>query len=445
MNYLDDYESSSNRKIPYDDIPISRNSTSSSRRSSSSSSRTPVMVNRVLACLVAVLFVINIVLCSVSIYFLKHSKTKEVNVFYNNINADTESSALATSTAWWSSVCVAAGGSVSTNDSESFFSNARSRGSGVIYRIADDNKTIYFITCYHVVSGYEDKVWVLLPSQLKPIAVEVVSYSSHYDIAVLKYKSSTTADDILEGCTPIQVYDSTYLSVGDDSFAVGNPLSNGFSVTKGVISRINTLITVDNNNYLSREIQTDAAINPGNSGGGLFNAEGKFVGLINAKLNSSKSGTTTITVAGTAYAIPSTLVCSIAESIISNSGKATYVNLGVEFENDLDMGVTQTEVTYQGKNKLILKNYVTVSSVVDNSIAYRKLHAGDIIDSIEITVLEGGKAVQKIIDMYNIYTFEDYSFAIVSGSEMKFNIRRNGITSTTVVINASSFKHIVGE
>ena len=444
MSYLDDYESSSRNKIPYDDIPIARNGSSSSRRRSSS--RAPMLgINKILICLVSVMFVINIVLCSVSVYFLRHSKTKEVNVFYNNINADTESSALATSTAWWSSVCVAAGGTVSTNDSDSFFTSARSRGSGIIYRIASDNKTIYFVTCYHVISGYEDKVWVLLPSQLKPIAVEVVSYSSHYDIAVLKYKSATTAEDVLEGCTPIQIYDSTYLSVGDDSFAVGNPLSNGFSVTKGIVSRINTLITVDNNNYLSREIQTDAAINPGNSGGGLFNAEGKFIGLINAKLNTSKSGTTTITVAGTAYAIPSTLVCSIAESIIKNGGKATYVNLGVEFENDLEMGITQTEIQYQGKNKKILRNYVVVDSVVSGSIAYRKLHAGDIIDSIEFSIIEGGKTVQKKVEMFNIYNFEDHSFAIVSGSEIKFNIRRNGITEETVTVLASSFKHIDGE
>ena len=444
MSYLDDYESSSRNKIPYDDIPISRSSSSSSKRRSSS--KAPMAgVNKILICLVSVMFVINIVLCSVSVYFLRHSKTKEVNVFYNNINADTESSAPATSTAWWSSVCVAAGGTVSTNDAESFFTSARSRGSGIIYRIASDNKTIYFVTCYHVISGYEDKVWVLLPSQLKPIAVEVVSYSSHYDIAVLKYKSSTTAEDVLEGCTPIQIYDSTYLSVGDDSFAVGNPLSNGFSVTKGIISRINTLITVDNNNYLSREIQTDAAINPGNSGGGLFNAEGKFIGLINAKLNTSKSGTTTITVAGTAYAIPSTLVCSIVESIIKNNGKATYVNLGVEFENDLDMGITQTEVQYQGKNKKILRNYVVVDSVISGSIAYRKLHAGDIIDSVEFSIIENGKSVQKKVEMFNIYNFEDHSFAIVSGSEIKFNIRRNGITEETVTVLASSFKHIDGE
>lgn len=442
MNYLDDYENSSRNKIPYDDIPISRSGSSFSRKRSS---KTPMGVNKVLICLVSVLFAINVVLCSVSVYFLKHSKTKEVNVFYNNINADTESSALATSTAWWSSVCVAAGGSVSINNTDSFFTSARSRGSGIIYRIADDNKTIYFVTCYHVISGYEDKVWVLLPSQLKPIAVEVVSYSSHYDVAVLKYKSATTADDILEGCTPIQMYDSSYLSVGDDSFAVGNPLSNGFSVTKGIVSRINTLITVDNNNYLSREIQTDAAINPGNSGGGLFNAEGKFIGLVNAKLNSSKSGTTTITVAGTAYAIPSTLVCSIVESIIKNNGKATYVNLGVEFEEDLNLGVTQAEVNYQGKNKKILKNYVAVDSVVSGSIAYRKLHVGDIIESIEMSVIENGKVVKKTIDMYNIYTFEDHSFAIVSGSEIKFKVKRNGITDTTVTILASSFKHIDGE
>ena len=36
-----------------------------------------------------------------------------------------------------------------------------------------------------------------------------------------------------------------------------------------------------------RVMRTDAAINPGNSGGGLFDAQGKLVGITNAKLGDS--------------------------------------------------------------------------------------------------------------------------------------------------------------
>lgn len=444
MNYGDNYNYSQNSKIPYDDTPISR--TERSQKKVRNSSNVSASTQKILACLVAVLVVVNIVLCSVSVYFLRHSKTKEVNVFYNDIVADTESLEIASTTAKWSTVCVGAGGSVGENY-DSFFNSTRSRGAGVIYRKSDDDKTIYFITCYHVVKGYTDRVWVMLPSRLKALKVEVVASSPHYDISVLKYTASSNVDNILDGCVPISIYDSGFLSEGESVFAVGNPLSSGFSITRGVVSRLNTMITVDENNYSSREIQTDASINPGNSGGGLFNAEGKFVGLVNAKLNSSKTGTTTITVAGTAYAIPSNLVCSIAESIIKNNGKPTYVNLGCVFTNNSDLGITKKEVTdSSGKLKELERYYVEVSSVAGGSLASGKLHAYDIVDKVELTVIECGKVTQKTIEMRNIYSFEDYSFSIVSGSTMVFYVRSRGIgESKPVEIVASSFVNVTGE
>lgn len=438
MSYIDDYNDNvNNKKIPYDDIPISRNyeSKKSSRRQSVS---TPV--TKILIVLVAVLFVANIVLCSTAFYYLKHGKVKNVNYYYPNIEANQESiSTYAMTTALMSTICVSAGGNAT--DYDSFFTHTLSKGSGVIYRV--DGNTIYFITCYHVVNGH-DNIWVLLPSQRVPIKVSLVSYSSHYDIAVLSYRASNP-DDVLDGCTPIKTYDSNYLTMGDKVFAVGNPLSGGFSITEGVVSRLNTLITIDSNNYESREIQTSAAINPGNSGGGLFNSEGRFVGLVNAKLNTAKSGTSTITVAGTAYAIPGTLTLSIAESIIKNKSKTQRVDLGAVFGYDDDRGSTIYSVKDEfGTTKMILASYVVVSSVTRGSIAYQKLHAGDQIVSIEFDVLEKGERVHKKIQMFSKYTFEDYSFAIVSGSDIIFNIIEDGVgeEEKQVVIEASAFRTI---
>ena len=233
--------------------------------------------------------------------------------------------------------------------------------------------------------------------------------------------------------------------MGDKVFAVGNPLSGGFSITEGVVSRLNTLITIDSNNYESREIQTSAAINPGNSGGGLFNSEGRFVGLVNAKLNTAKSGTSTITVAGTAYAIPGTLTLSIAESIIKNKSKTQRVDLGAVFGYGDDRGSTIYSVKDEfGTTKMILASYVVVSSVTRGSIAYQKLHAGDQIVTIEFDILEKGERVHKKIQMFSKYTFEDYSFAIVSGSDIIFNIIEDGVgeEEKQVVIEASAFRTI---
>ncbi|MQB00210.1 MAG: trypsin-like serine protease [Actinobacteria bacterium] len=56
--------------------------------------------------------------------------------------------------------------------------------------------------------------------------------------------------------------------VGDEVYAIGHPLGEDWSVTFGHIS-------ADRGAYL----QTDLNVLPGNSGGGLFNSDGKLIGL----------------------------------------------------------------------------------------------------------------------------------------------------------------------
>lgn len=422
MSYTDGYgDNYSSSKIPYDDIPISR------RAPKKKHQRVSVSNFRVLVSLVAVMFIINIGLCIALIYHVKHAVVKNVVVNHNNITAvGDEIYPLAVDTAEWSSVCVAAGGSC--YDEASFFRNTSSRGSGVIYKVDEDKDVVYFLTCYHVVDGY-DKYYVLLPSQLKPVRAEMVGYSSHYDIAVLKINNVSK----LDSCTAIQICDSTYLTTGEKVFAVGNSLSGGPSATSGIISRINTMIRVEGNTFLSREIQTDAAINPGNSGGGLFNNEGKFIGLINAKLNSTQSGNSTVTVSGTAYAIPSNLVTSIADSMIKNNGAPTCINLGVEFKHNEDFGVERFEFR---ENKLIDIYKVEVSTVSSGSISSGELMKNDIVKSFKFTDIYGK---EHEISMFNMYSFEDVKFIIKPHSKIEFVVDRPFAGEKTISITASSF------
>ena len=434
MGYFDDYnENMRNEKIPYDDIPISRGH--APRRTE----RNAAPKIKILTVMVAILFILNIVLCCTTFYFLKNSKSKTVNVYYNELKPTQESiSNYAKAEAKWSSVCIAAGGSC--NDYDSFFHNTRSKGSGVIYKIDKTKGVIYFLTCNHVIDGH-DNIWVMLPSQLDPIKVKLVPAAAYYDIAVLSYETDDV-DDVLDSCTAVKLYDTTYLSEGEDVFAVGNPLSGGFSITTGVVSRLNTMITIDTNRYESREIQTSADINPGNSGGGLFNYKGELVGIVNAKLETAKSGTTTITVAGTAYAIPGNLAFGIADSIIENNSRATYVDLGVTFKHD-SVGVTQNYEPYGSDYKFVESYKVLVESVEDGSIAYRKLHVGDVVESIEFDVLKNGNIVHVVVKMYNKFVFEDYSYSIIKNSNIKFNIKTAGSEEPkTIVIEASSTKEI---
>ena len=105
------------------------------------------------------------------------------------------------------------------------------------------------------------------------------------------------------------------------------------------------------------------------------------------------------------------------------------------------MGASQVYVNHDGELKSIDRYYVQVSSV-SKGIAYGKLHAGDIIEAIEFQTEIGGEAQTIKVDMYNKYIFEDYSFAIVENSEMKFYIQGQ---ESPVVVVASATKTVSGD
>ena len=64
--------------------------------------------------------------------------------------------------------------------------------------------------------------------------------------------------------------------VGEAVIAIGNPFGERDSVTFGIISHIDRQANGLNINH---HFQTDAPINPGNSGGGLFDMQGRLVGI----------------------------------------------------------------------------------------------------------------------------------------------------------------------
>lgn len=426
MSYIDETRNSSNSKIPYDDIPISRN-----ERHSRHGGRKNAPSFKLFAAFLAFSFLINIALCISTIYFFKNGITKNINIFDNHFSSSTSISSLAVANARWSSVCVAAGGSC--NDEGTFFRNTRSQGSGVILSLDIEKKEAYFLTCHHVIDDFENAVYVLAPSSLTPQKVEVVGYSEKYDIAVLKTKNI----DFLDGCRDIQTYDSNYLTIGENVFAVGNPLSVGLSVSSGIVSQLNVMVQVEGHSFNSREIQTSAEINPGNSGGGLYNEFGQFVGLVNAKLQTSVSGGTNITVAGLAYAIPGNLALNIARSIIANGGRAKQIDIGVTFTHGNI--VTSEQINVGGVIKQVDINEVTVDTISSGSVAKGLLVKGDIITKISYIDKFGNKVTSQMPErVFNKFFFEELSFIILENSNMTFTFKRGrNAAEQTVTVTAS--------
>ncbi len=415
MSYNEDYKDllSRNEKIPYDDTPISREpepkrqNFSINLKKNASANGSSKGFKAIVGAL-AVMFCLNVILIGVLIHHIKTGGNRFIDYWNNTVNVSGENiSTHAVQKARYSSVCIAAGGNV--YDYNSFYNNSENMGSGVILEKNNDENYVYILTCYHVIDGYQNKINVQFQGYLQPVKAQVVGYSVTNDVAVLKVSDLRNID----ACGAIDIYDSQKLAIGETSFAVGNSLSGGFSVTGGLISRINKEISVEG--VISRELQIDAAINPGNSGGGLFNTEGKFIGLINAKLFTTNSGSNTITAEGTAYAIPGTLAINIARSIIENDGKATYVNLGVTFEHDNYYSSEMVD------DKLIDNYKVVVGSVASGSIASGKLKKGDEIVSFSYVDYNGNEIT---VDMRNKYCYEDICFGIKRNTILKFNIKR---------------------
>ena len=138
------------------------------------------------------------------------------------------------------------------------------------------NEDGYLITNYHVIEK-ETKIEVTMfqkakngfeKKKFKKVKIEAIN--PFVDLALLR------VEDI--GATKVKyayLGDIEQVKVGENVFAIGNPLGLERTVTNGVISTKNRAF--EGLVY----VQTNADINPGNSGGPLFNLAGEVIGVTN--------------------------------------------------------------------------------------------------------------------------------------------------------------------
>jgi S1-C subfamily serine protease len=74
--------------------------------------------------------------------------------------------------------------------------------------------------------------------------------------------------------------------IGDEAFAIGNPLGFAASFTSGVISGLDRSVSLaEVPGTLQGLIQFDASVNPGSSGGPLLNRNGQVIGIVTGLAN----------------------------------------------------------------------------------------------------------------------------------------------------------------
>ncbi len=390
-------------KIPYDSQPIYRQSNNNVKRKKTEKKTSG---SRFLSLVVCALVILNVILCGCVISISKKLNNSSSNVF--NISSTGIDASYVADKTRNSVVAIHSGNDAITNVSAETFSSLSWRGSGVI--IEKGKGYCLILTCYHVVSKYPKNLWVLFSDQYTPIKAKLYptnnAYSSVYDIALLKVESDAIDRS---DCEPCEIADSAFVRDGDGVVAYGNPQGTGLSVSSGEISRTINIVNVSGVHH--RLLKTTAPINGGNSGGGLFNSEGKLIGIVSSKVESEK-------IDNIAYAIPSDVAVSIAENIIRNDRPykaVTGLTFGIKNEKIKD-------VIINGK---IYQKQTIVVTRVEGSAKDAGFEYGDEIVSFSYGDLGD-------ILMMNAYSLEDHIFNCDAekNSVITFKIKRDGKEKT---------------
>ena len=260
------------------------------------------------------------------------------------------------------------------------------------------------------------------------IACDIVGYTFEKDLAVIRAKTSDVKRVNPNVCA-IELEDE--YSVGETAIAIGNPDDGGISVTEGIVSVDNDTIelTIDTKRTY-RSIRMDTALYGGNSGGGLFNSEGKLIGIANAGSSEEENIN---------YAIPLEIVRGTVENILywdadgdSATSGAYKITLGLTVMSSGSKYVYDADRGY-GK---IVEN-VVVQSIADNSIASRFDMAKD--DVITAVTVDGVKT--KVNRSFDI---SDIILTMRPGDTISLEYTRGGETHTSsaVTLEHSDFEKI---
>ena len=260
-------------------------------------------------------------------------------------------------------------------------------GSGIIV-----SENVYILTNEHVSGEKYNKCYVTLENGTTYTA-DVVWSDSDLDLAILKIS--------MKGLTYAKLGDSKQLQIGQNVYAIGNPIGYEFqrTVTGGIISALNRTIKIEENekvNYMSNLIQTDATINPGNSGGPLINVNGEVIGINTVKITTAE---------GIGFAVPINCVKNIVEKFIKE-GKFEEASIGI-FAYDKNI------VSYITPN-IEFQNGIYVEQISEDSPAKKtELKVGDII-----TKIDGN-------DLINMCDLREYIYTKKPGDEVILDVLRN--------------------
>ncbi len=241
--------------------------------------------------------------------------------------------------------------------------------SGVVY--TEDG---FIITNDHIYSSVSSPKFKINTYDGKEYDAYFVAGDTRSDLAVLKIDAN--------GFVPAVFGNPNELFVGEEVVAIGRP--GGIpenSMTIGIISLKERRIQI-NTSYTMKLIQTDTALNPGNSGGALVNMYGQVVGITSSKIVADEYE-------GINFAIPSTTVKAVIESLIA-TGKVDFrTRLGITYREVSTIEAEVTKLPYSG---------IEISEISSDSDLYGKISVGDMIVAVNGNDIVSDDTILDVID-----------------------------------------------
>lgn len=143
------------------------------------------------------------------------------------------------------------------------------RGTGTGFLVAPGQ----FMTNAHVVANAE-KIDISLYADARRIPARVKYVAHDADLALLEIDDTSAFEGV-----PCLEFSEELPQLEDTVRAIGYPVGgNRLSVTRGIVSRIDTIPYAHTRNIAHMALQVDAAINPGNSGGPVLKDD-KVIGV----------------------------------------------------------------------------------------------------------------------------------------------------------------------
>lgn len=349
-------------------------------------------------------------------------------------------------------------------------------GSGVIVDIDREAGDAYIVTNAHVVyesssnEGYCNDLYVYLYGNDVPYKdfntdyglenysgvdksnVKIIGVSLTYDLAVLKITDSEVIRESRAVAAHFAQEDVVY--AGERVYAVGSPDGMGVSITEGIISRDSEEIALELSlDTAYRVMRIDAAVNGGNSGGGLFDMQGRLIGIVNAK--DERKGIDNI-----GFALPSSYARRIVQSMIDNyedtGAAAKYVRsakLGIY------PSVSGTYASYDGETgRTSISEIISAYQISANSASSGIVFADDVIKQFSIGTSDLSRSIYSYsqessftvpaesytvaehyftLEVTREYQLYDALFSVRPGDTVELVVERGGNTVYCYIVYGS--------